>query len=200
MMGQNLQQTATTQQTVIGQQPDTLQQELREVRVSDQQRKSLDATFTGNERLYEKDFSRTPALLGEKDIMQTIRQLSGIQSVSEGNSGLYVRGGSPGQNLFLLDEMELLNPTHLMGIFSVFNPGTTGSVSVFKGQAPVNQQGRLSSTITVNSKAPTADNQGLTFNLGTVTSTVSWIKQLCNGKPTSLPGCEKATWKQWALW
>lgn len=174
------------------QQTDTLQQELREVRVSDQQRKALDATFTGNERLYEKDFSRTPALLGEKDILQTIRQLSGIQSVSEGNSGLYVRGGSAGQNLFLLDGMELLNPTHLMGIFSVFNPFTTGSVSVYKGQAPADLQGRLSSTIAVYSKDPTTDNQGFDINLGTMTTTLSWIKQLCNGRLDISTGLRKS--------
>lgn len=214
MMGQNPPLPATTQPSEARQQPrnqpsetrqqpltpqsetalqsDTLQHQLREVRVSDQQRKPLDATFTGNERLFEKDFSRTPAMLGEKDIMQTIRQLSGIQSVSEGNSGLYVRGGSSGQNLFLLDGMELLNPSHLMGIFSVFNPGTTGSVSVYKGQAPVNLQGRLSSTITVNSKDPTAENQGLTFNVGTITSTASWVKQLCNGKLDITTGLRKS--------
>jgi len=171
---------------------DTIRKELREIRVTDEQRKALDATFPGNERLYEKDFSRTPAFMGESDIMQTIRQLSGIQSVSEGNSGLYVRGGSAGQNLFLLDGMELLNPSHLMGIFSVFNPTTTGSVSVYKGQAPVNLQGRLSSTIAVNSKEPTADNQGFDVSLGTLTTTMSWIKRLCNGRLDITTGLRKS--------
>jgi len=173
-------------------QTDTIRKELREIRVSDNQRRALDATFPGNDRLYEKDFSRTPAFMGESDIMQTIRQLSGIQSVSEGNSGLYVRGGSAGQNLFLLDGMELLNPSHLMGIFSVFNPTTTGSVSVYKGQAPVDLQGRLSSTVAVYSKEPTADNQGFDVNLGTMTTTMSWIKRLCNGKLDITTGIRKS--------
>ncbi len=163
-------------------QTDTLQKNLHEVRVTDEQRKPLDATFPGNERIYGKDFSKTPALLGEVDIMRTVRQLPGIQSVSEGNSGVYVRGGSAGQNLFLLDDMELLNPTHLMGVFSVFNPITTSHVSVYKGQAPVDLQGRLASTIAVVSKNPTPENEGFEVNVGTMTTSLSWIGSLDDGR------------------
>ena len=34
-----------------------------------------------------------PALLGENDVMKTIQLLPGVQTGSEGTSGLYVRGG-----------------------------------------------------------------------------------------------------------
>ncbi|MBL4587701.1 MAG: carboxypeptidase-like regulatory domain-containing protein, partial [Flavobacteriales bacterium] len=36
-----------------------------------------------------------PALFGEVDILKTIQLLPGVQSASEGNTGLYVRGGGP---------------------------------------------------------------------------------------------------------
>ena len=60
-------------------------------------------------------------MMGETDIMKTIQLLPGIQSGSEGTSGLYVRGGGPDQNLILLDGVPVYNASHLFGFFSVFN-------------------------------------------------------------------------------
>ena len=62
-----------------------------------------------------------PALFGEVDILKAIQLLPGIQSSGEGNSGFYVRGGGPDQNLILLDNATVYNATHLFGFFSVFN-------------------------------------------------------------------------------
>ena len=50
-----------------------------------------------------KQLKSLPAILGEVDIMKTLQLLPGVQSGGEGTSGLYVRGGSPDQNLILLD-------------------------------------------------------------------------------------------------
>jgi len=63
-----------------------------------------------------------PVLLGERDLLKTIQLLPGVQSGSEGSSGIYVRGGGPDQNLFLLDGVPVYNVSHLFGFFSVFNP------------------------------------------------------------------------------
>ena len=68
-----------------------------------------------------KTINRIPALMGEVDIIKAIQLLPGVQSVSEGSSGFSVRGGSPDQNLILLDEATVYNPSHFLGFFSVFN-------------------------------------------------------------------------------
>jgi Carboxypeptidase regulatory-like domain len=47
--------------------------------------------------------SKMPTLLGENDIFRVLQLLPGIKSGGELSSGLYVRGGSPDQNLVLLD-------------------------------------------------------------------------------------------------
>ena len=59
-----------------------------------------------------------PVILGEVDILKSAQLLPGIQSGGEGNSGLYVRGGGPDQNLILLDEAVVYNAAHLFGFFS----------------------------------------------------------------------------------
>lgn len=100
-----------------------------------------------------------PAFLGEVDIMKAIQLLPGVQSGNEGASGLYVRGGSPDQNLILLDGVPVYNASHLFGFFSVFNADAVKSVSVIKGGFPARYGGRLSSVIDINMKE--GDQSGL---------------------------------------
>ena len=93
-----------------------------------------------------------PVFLGEQDIMKTIQLLPGVQSGSEGSSGLYVRGGGPDQNLILLDGVPVYNASHLFGFFSVFNADAINSVTLIKGGFPARYGGRLSSVIDIRMK------------------------------------------------
>ncbi|MEL7529794.1 MAG: carboxypeptidase-like regulatory domain-containing protein [Bacteroidota bacterium] len=54
-----------------------------------------------------KQIKMLPALLGEVDVIKAIQLMPGVQSGSEGATGLYVRGGGPDQNLILLDDVPL---------------------------------------------------------------------------------------------
>ena len=74
-----------------------------------------------------------PVLLGEVDIIKTIQLLPGVQSGSEGASGLYVRGGGPDQNLVLLDGVPVYNVNHLFGFFSVFNADVNSKTGFCSG-------------------------------------------------------------------
>lgn len=93
-----------------------------------------------------------PVLLGEKDVMKTIQLLPGVQSGSEGTSGIYVRGGGPDQNLILLDGVPVYNASHLFGFFSVFNADAINNVQLIKGGFPARYGGRLSSVIDIRMK------------------------------------------------
>lgn len=99
-----------------------------------------------------KQLKQLPAILGEVDIMKALQLLPGVQSGGEGTSGLYVRGGSPDQNLILLDGVPLYNVSHLFGFFSVFNADAISNVSLTKGGFPARFGGRLSSVLEVNMK------------------------------------------------
>lgn len=93
-----------------------------------------------------------PVLGGEGDILKSLQLLPGIQSGQEGTSNLYVRGGSPDQNLILLDEVPIYNVNHLFGFFSLFPSGAIKNVDVWKGGFPAKYGGKLSSVIEVKSK------------------------------------------------
>jgi len=90
-----------------------------------------------------------PAIGGEVDILKAIQLLPGVQSGSEGTTGIYVRGGGPDENLILLDGVPLYNVSHLMGFFSVFNADAVKNVTLYKGNFPARYGSRLSSVIDV---------------------------------------------------
>ncbi len=93
-----------------------------------------------------------PAFMGEVDILKTIQLLPGVQSAGEGNSGYYVRGGGPDQNLVLLDEAVVYNASHLFGFFSVFNADAINNVELYKGGMPAQYGGRLASVLDISMK------------------------------------------------
>ena len=93
-----------------------------------------------------------PALLGEVDVLRIIQLLPGVQSGVEGSTGLYVRGGGPDQNLYLLDGTQIYNPSHLFGFLSTFNPDAIKDVRLLKGGFPARYGGRLSSVIDLTMK------------------------------------------------
>ncbi len=93
-----------------------------------------------------------PSLLGEKDVLKTLQLMPGVQSGSEGSSGIYVRGGGPDQNLIILDDAPVYNANHLFGFFSIFNGDALKSISLTKGGFPARYGGRLSSVLEMNMK------------------------------------------------
>jgi hypothetical protein len=95
---------------------------------------------------------KIPAFLGEKDVLRVLQLMPGVQKGSEGQTGIYVRGGGPDQNLIILDEAVVYNASHLFGFFSVFNGDALKSVELLKGGFPARYGGRLSSVIELNMK------------------------------------------------
>lgn len=131
--------------------PDALQ--LNElVIVANEEQDIIDHISVGSEKLSANTIKQMPALLGEVDIIRSLLLLPGVQSVGEGKSGLFVRGGSADQTLIQLDEAIIFNAFHMGGIFSVFNPDALKDVKLYKGGIPVQYAGRLSSVLDVRMK------------------------------------------------
>lgn len=99
-----------------------------------------------------RQINTLPAIAGEKDILKIIQFLPGVQAGSEGTTGFFVRGGNIDQNLILLDEATVYNPSHLFGLFSTFNTRAIKNVSLVKGGFPAQYGGRLSSILDITMK------------------------------------------------
>lgn len=113
---------------------------------------NTESTQMGVMELDAQKLSTLPALLGEVDILKTLQFLPGVQSNGEGNSGFYVRGGGPDQNLILLDNATVYNASHLFGFFSVFNADAVKNIELIKGGMPANYGGRASSVLDITMK------------------------------------------------
>jgi len=106
----------------------------------------------------------TPVAVGESDIIKNLQYFPGIQTAGEGSTNLSVRGGSFDQNLFLLDDAPIYNPSHALGFFSTFNSDAINNVNVYKSAFPAKYGGRLSSVIDIRMKE--GNNQKLTASGG----------------------------------
>src|ERR1019366_3679133 len=114
--------------------------------------RNISGTTVGSVKLDMEEIKKLPAFMGEVDILKTLQLLPGVKSAGDGNTGFYVRGGGPDQNLILLDEAVVYNPSHLMGFFSVFNGDAVKSMNLIKGGMPAQYGGRLSSVLDISMK------------------------------------------------
>jgi hypothetical protein len=88
----------------------------------------------------------------EADLFRAVQSLPGVSSLSDFSSGLYVRGGSADQNLILLDDVDVYNPSHLFGFFSTFNVDAVKRVDLQKSAYPARYGGRLSALLDVHNR------------------------------------------------
>lgn len=127
--------------------------EAKTVTITDQRRdENVTNTEMGTITLTAQQMKKLPAFMGEVDVLKAIQLLPGVQSAGEGNTGLYIRGGGPDQNLILLDDAPVYNTGHLFGFFSVFNGDAIRDVTLIKGGMPANYGGRLSSVVDISMK------------------------------------------------
>ncbi|KQS24886.1 TonB-dependent receptor [Dyadobacter sp. Leaf189] len=125
---------------------------------------------------------KMPALFGEKDVLKGLQLMPGVQKGTEGQTGLYVRGGGPDQNLIILDDAVVYNASHLFGFFSVFNSDAIKNVELTKGGFPARYGGRLSSVVEMNMKEGSKDKLHGEGGIGLIASRVTLEAPLAKGK------------------
>jgi len=148
-------------------------QQLDEVVVEADAFKNVEDTSTGTETIDLEESKNIPLVLGERDLLQIAKALPGISSAGEGATGLNVRGGKTDQNLVLLDDAVIYNPTHFYGIFQALNPFTTKGVDIYKGSVPVEFGGRLSSVLDIRSINGNTEKFSAEGSIGPVTGNLA---------------------------
>jgi hypothetical protein len=107
---------------------------------------------------------------GELDIMKTMQLLPGVKASVNGTSQISVRGGSFDQNLILIDEAPVYNPSHALGFFSVFNPDAFKQSTLYKSYIPAKFGGRLSSVVDIRTKDGNSENLSVQGSVGLLSS------------------------------
>ncbi len=162
--------------------------ELKEIVVTadKQYQKLTDVTRMSVIEIPIQQIKDIPALLGEKDVLKVIQLLPGVQKGGEGNSGIYVRGGGPDQNLIILDDAIVYNAFHLFGFFSLFNGDALKSVELTKGGFPARFGGRLSSVVEMNMKEGNKEKLKGEAGIGIIASRLLLEGPIVKGKSSFL--------------
>lgn len=125
---------------------------LKEVRVTINRDQSLLEQAKGSVSLTPSVVRSLPSFFGEHDVIKALETVPGIQMFGDGSTFFYVRGGNRDQNLVLLDDAPLFNPSHLLGLFSTVTPEAVKEIRVFRGPFPASTGGRLSSVIDIRTR------------------------------------------------
>jgi hypothetical protein len=113
-----------------------------------------------------KTLSQLPGFAGDLDIIKSLQAVPGIKSYGDGSGLFFVRGGNSDQNLILIDEAPIYNPSHLFGFFSVLAPDAINEMTVYKGDFPAKYGGRLSSVIDIKARNGNLKRYGFSGNIG----------------------------------
>ncbi|WP_338039396.1 carboxypeptidase-like regulatory domain-containing protein [Maribacter litopenaei] len=155
---------------------------LDEVTVEANAAKNVEEAISGSTELVVEETKNIPLVLGERDVLKVATTLPGISTAGEGAAGFNVRGGSTDQNLILLDNAVMYNPSHFFGIFQAINPFTTKDLKVLKGGIPAEYGGRLSSVFDITSKDANTEKIAGEAAIGPVTSNLALEIPVVKGK------------------
>jgi len=171
---------------------------LREVVIEANRDRNVKEAITGIIQIKIETIKNIPLVLGERDILKVATTLPGITTAGEGSTGFNVRGGKEDQNLILLDNGVLYNPSHFFSIFSALNPFTIKDVNIYKGIIPAEYGGRLSSVFDINTK--NSDNEKFTgeASFGPVTSNIALEIPIIKETSGLLVGA-RGTYSDWIL-
>lgn len=172
--------------------------ELNEVIIEAASDKNIKSTSSGVTSINMEEVKSVPMVLGERDILKVATTLPGIKTTGEGSAGVNVRGGKEDQNLFLLDNASVYNPSHFFGFFSSINPYVIKNAEIYKGSIPAEFGGRLSSVFDIKTKDGNNEKISGEGGIGPVTSNLTVAIPVIKGKSSLLVG-GRATYSDWIL-
>ena len=134
---------------------------------------ALNSTSVSKNVIGIKQIKSIPSMTGEPDVLKSLQLLPGVQTAGEGSTNLSVRGGSFDQNLIVLDEAPVYNPSHALGFFSTFNTDALNNVSFYKGAFPAQYGGRLSSIVDITMREGNYKKYAANVGIGLLASKVT---------------------------
>lgn len=171
---------------------------LKAVTVVNDRRSNLRGTQMGLDKVSIKTIKQLPSVLGESDVLRVVLTLPGVTSVGEASTGFNVRGGAADQNLILLNDATIYNPSHLFGFFSAFNADVVKSVELYKSAIPEKYGGRLSSVLEVNTRDGNSKKLSGSGGVGLLTSRLTLEGPIKKDK-TSFIVSGRTTYSNWIL-
>jgi len=155
-------------------------------------------TQMGVNKLDIRSIKQIPSAFGEADVLRVVLTLPGVQSVGEATTGFNVRGGSADQNLILLNDATIYNPSHFFGFFSAFDPDIVSNIELYKSSIPEKYGGRLSSVLDVTDREGNKKKYTGSAGIGLITSRVNIEGPIVKDKTSFIFG-GRTTYSDWLL-
>ncbi|MEO8887660.1 MAG: carboxypeptidase-like regulatory domain-containing protein [Mucilaginibacter sp.] len=171
---------------------------LKEVTINAKAINNVKRVEMGVEKLDIKSIKQVPTAFGESDVLRVVLTLPGVQSVGESSTGLNVRGGSADQNLILLNDATIYNPSHFFGFFSAFDPDIVKDVELYKASIPERFGGRLSSVLNVTNREGNKKTYTGSAGIGLITSRLNIEGPIIKDKTSFIFG-GRTTYANWLL-
>jgi hypothetical protein len=163
-----------------------MNRDLKEVKVM-----GVRDVFQPMTQLKSKDFTNIPTIGAAPDVLKAVQLFPGITAQNEGSSQLIVRGGSPGENLYMIDNIPLIYVNHLGGFYSVFNPDMINSMEIHKDGFPARYGGKLSSIISLSQYEGNAEEFKGNFSIGPMATSLMVEGPALNKKATYMLSARK---------
>lgn len=141
---------------------------------------------TGTARISMAELNKLPEFLGENDIIHAIQLLPGVQSGAEGKASLHIRGGSPDQNLILMDDVPFYNVSHFGGFISTFNSDAINDFTLYKGGFPARYGSRLSSVVDIRMRDGDLNSFKTSGSIGLLSSKILFEGPIIKNKSSFL--------------
>lgn len=132
--------------------------------------KGISGILGGRVELDMEALKVLPKFIGNNDPLKILQLTPGVQTASEGEAGIFVRGGENGHNLIVWNDAPIYNASHLLGSFSIFNTGHIGKFKLYKSNIGAEYGGRLSSIISVESPEKIPERISVSGSLGLIAS------------------------------
>ena len=171
---------------------------LKEVQISAEKVANVRSVEMGVNKLDIKSIKQIPTAFGEADVLRVVLTLPGVQTVGEATTGFNVRGGSADQNLILLNDATIYNPSHFFGFFSAFNPDIVKNIELYKSTIPEKYGGRLSSVLDVTDREGNKKIFTGSAGLGLLTSRLNVEGPIIKDKTSFIFGA-RTTYSDWLL-
>ncbi len=148
-------------------------------------------------RLNAKAIKELPLFLGEKDVLKSLKLLTGVQSTGEFGTGFFVRGGSQDQNLILIEDVPLFNSAHAFGLISALNSDGINNVTLLKSGIPAKYGERASSVMDIR-MGSNPDRTSIKGGIGLMDTRLNFETPLFNKKVNLLIGA-RTSYSNWLL-
>ena len=180
--------SAARRLNVSGETPLSIQMEniatqLEEVVITSQSAvRTMETPALGVSMLSIKAIQKLPPAAGEVDVLRSLQMLPGISAVGEGANGVNIRGGFVDQNLILLDNMPIFNPTHLLGLFSLFPTDAIREMQIYKGSIPARYGGKTAGVLDVKLLEPDLETFKMRGGAGLISNRIQAEIPIIKGK------------------